>query len=226
MVSGRPLSDETARLFWLGGLIHAGVQSGLGTEDFAHEVPVAGSVASSDGLVSASLSGRIDTLRLNPLEVVELKSIRSKAFDYPLPQPAHVLQVSCYLMFPIECPCNFWPACPVCLGTFKLHPTTARIVYISKDGDKVSEYLVQKDAVLVEAVKEQVLRLEEGYQRYLKDGTLPAPLGKVPLVRKGQVVRYARSGAWGAKGTPKMVPNHRVLYCDYRGTGKCCGDKP
>jgi len=178
--------------------------------EFKHEIPIRGQIVGSDkyGEFEARVSGRIDTLRLNPCEVIEFKTVRSKAFDYNLPQPAHILQVSCYLAFPPD----------------GYDPQSARIVYISKDGDKVGEYLIKKDQNLVDQVRQEIVELEVYYREFLATQALPPALPKVPLVRKGQVVRYVRDSKYGKKGSPKLIDDHRVLYCDYRGTGKCCGD--
>jgi hypothetical protein len=219
-VEGGELSDETARYFWLGKIVHEGIQRGLsaglrarlGADNFLHEVPSRGTIVGTYRGVelTATISGRIDTLRLLPSEVIELKTVRSKAFDYPLPQPAHVLQVSCYLAHhPYGVPA----------------PEVARILYVAKDGDKVSEYVVKKDQRLIDQVNDTLLRQQFNHLHYLQTGELPPPLAKVPLKVKGKIVRYVKSGAWGKAGDVKLTPDHRVLYCDYRETGVCCGKK-
>jgi hypothetical protein len=242
-VDGAPLSDETYRLFWLGNLVHKAVQDGLGDSKYLHEVPIKGTVTGlyrGQGTVPlvAPVSGRIDTLKLGPPfdstdeEIIELKTVRSKAFDYPLPQPAHVLQVQCYLRWPVVCPlCAGSPwgmggakPCLTCLGRGFFEPQQARIVYIAKDGDKLGEYIVQRNQQLIDQIDDHLLRLEDAYQRYLQTGELPQALAKVPFKKKGVIVRYVKSGKWGKKGDPKLVDDHRTLYCDYRGTGVCCGD--
>lgn len=217
-IETNPMSDETARRFWLGNLVHSGVQTGLSgvglparlNIEFKHELPIVGVIKGRDqyGEFEARISGRLDTLRLMPEEVIELKTVKSRAFDYPLPQPDHVLQTQCYLAFP-----------PVGYS-----PQVGRLVYISKDGDKIAEYLIQKDQQMIDEVVNRIVKLEVLYRHWLASGDLPPALPKVPLVMKGKVVLYKRNSKYGQAGHAKLVNDHRVLYCDFRGTGKCCGD--
>lgn len=211
-VPSNPLSDETARNFWLGNVVHEAVQSGLGNIFYRHELPLKGVITGyyNNQLIEATLSGRIDTYRFFPPEIVEFKTVRSKAFNYQLPQDAHVVQMNCYLAYPPE-------GVPA--------PDRGRLIYISKDGDNLGEYIIEKTQEIVDLVNAKVLRLEWLYRRYVETGgELPPPLPKVPLRIGGKNVYYKKSGKWGKAGQIKLTDDHRVLYCDYRGTGMCCGD--
>ena len=234
-VEGNPIDDETARLFWIGDQFHASVQKSVGEQLpglVYHEVRLRDE--------EYKVSGRIDTLRYDPesgeWEVYEYKTVRTRAFEYALPQPAHILQVAIYLTFRADCPeCYDQPVdylsgvCGTC-GNAKVKklplPVRARIVYVGKEDGRLAEFVVETSQGLQDAVKAKLVELESLYQHYLSDGTLPPPLPKQPLMVKGVPQVYVKTGKWGKAGDPKMVPDYRTMWCEYRGTGRCCGDDP
>ena len=224
-VEGNPIDDETARLFWIGDQFHASVQKSVGDMlpgKVFHEVRLRDE--------EYKVSGRIDTLRLDEAgdwEVYEYKTVRTRAFEYALPQPAHILQVAIYLTFRADCPEHQETDCPLCGGDgFLPLPKRARIAYVGKEDGRLAEFVVETSQGLQDAVKAKLVELESLYQKYLSDGTLPPPLPKQPLMVKGVPQAYVKSGKWGKAGDPKMVPDYRTMWCEYRGTGRCCGDDP
>lgn len=133
------------------------------------------------------VSGRADTLTRTAAgtEVVEYKSIDSKAFHYSdLPYESHVAQVASYLAFPSE----FGMA------------DRARIGYIGKTEGRIEEFTVESTPELVEYVKSNFVRLEGLLTKYRETKELPPPLD-VP------------------------AKDYRIRFCDYLGTGVCCGDR-
>ncbi len=226
-VESQPATPETLRKFWMGDRIHDAlkyaVEVGLPGAVW-HEVPVRNE--------EFHVSGKIDTLHhlgLDDYEIFEYKSINSRAFEHRLPIPQHILQVSTYLTFPPSCPEHLGEHfCVLCGGKDVLPkpPIRARLIYWSKDDARIEEFVVTTDVVLSEGVKNVFKRLQEQYEEYKQSGKLPPALAKVPVKdRHGKIVRYARSGKWGKVGNPKLMEPFQVLYCDYRGTGLCCGDK-
>jgi hypothetical protein len=236
---GGEIDDRTARVFWLGDAIHHSLQIGMSAlmpGEVWHEVEVLDT--------EAKVSGRIDTLYTGgPLQVFEYKSIKSLAFAHTLPKEENVDQCHFYLTFRPTCPkccrahdhrfpfphsdvhCDS-PGCDLCEFTGKLAiPETARLFYVSKDGaEDPLEFVIAGSTVSSEKVLAVISRLQGLYQKYEETGELPPPLAKVPKKVKGQIVTYLKSGPWGKKGDPQLVEDWRVAYCDYRGSGLCCGD--
>lgn len=196
-VPGNPFSPETLRNFWLGETVHNGIQSLLDGPDYWHEVGVR--AVYSNG---SEIHGKIDTIYKdinNDYEVVEYKTQRDNAFKYKLPKDNHVLQVACYM------------ALPIVDERFPSPPAIKRgtIVYIGKESGRTEEYIVENTKELREQVYSIFDKLEAEYQKYLRDGSLPKALPK-------QWTTYA--------GKKKLDEPFAVRYCDYRGTGRCCGD--
>lgn len=229
MHSGEPQNphdDRTLRVFWLGQKIHEALQDTFPFVVIGHELSLKNE--------EYKLSGRIDTLaEVDGLrEVIEFKSVNSKKFSYgTLPDQHHILQLGCYLTFPLECPSRgahqsrsngieLIPdeaRCESCkekwadpAGKMPL-PDRGRLIYWSKDDARIEEYVVTPSEELSNAVKEELVRLESLYQAYKSTGSLPSPLpAEIRLVRGKEV----------------EAEDWRVRYCSYRGTGKCCGDAP
>jgi hypothetical protein len=226
-----PKDDISLRRLWLGEKIHDAIKGAHPYEVIGHEVRVRDE--------EYKVSGKMDTLARTPdgyLEVDEYKSISSRSFTYnDLPKPEHVLQVGVYLLFPASCPHEGkeylkkpkgkikgqteWtppPQCPICgaIPVGGIHnklstPDWGRLIYISKDDLRIDEFIIRMDENLEHDIKEKLVRLEELYQRYMKDGTLPDPLPLVPKV---------------VRGKETLAKPWQFRYCDFRGTGKCCGD--
>jgi PD-(D/E)XK nuclease superfamily protein len=195
-VAANAFSPDTLRTFWLGETVHQGIQSLLDGPDFWHEVGV--KAVYENG---SEIHGKIDTIRYidNDYEVVEYKTQRDNAFKYKLPKDNHVLQVACYL------------ALPIVDERFPSPPRLARgtLVYIGKESGRTEEYVVENTKELRDKVYAIFDNLEAHYQKYLRDGSLPPALPK-------QWTTY--------NGKKKLDEPFAVRYCDYRGTGKCCGD--
>lgn len=222
-VEAMPMDSLSLRRFYLGEAIHTALQKANPYAVVGHELRVRNE--------EYKVSGRLDSLSYaedNILEVQEYKSINSRAFSYQdLPKEAHVDQLSVYLMWPATCPAKWHNkeeqgtllemdlGCELCSGSAhepagKLPlPKRGRLIYISKDDLRVEEFLVTLTKEREDRVKSKFLHLEELYQQYLKDGTLPPPL---PLVEKT------------VKGTTKLEMAWQTRYCSYAGTGRCCAD--
>lgn len=207
-----PHDDRTLRLFWLGNQIHSALQTTFPFEVIGHEVPVKNE--------EYMVSGRIDTLARveDVVEVVEFKSVNSKKFNYGLPDEHHVMQLGTYLMFPSiqmentkanyeACPADSHghntrdgincEACGIALGQpYELLPDRGRLVYWSKDDAKMEEFVIKLTPTLEKNIKAEYTRLEALYQDFLK-----------------------------TKALPPAIDDWRVRYCNYAGTGQCCGDK-
>lgn len=215
-VEGNPFDATTLRKFWMGEAIHSAFQ-GFIEENFEQEgvIVLGNEVEVRDN--EFNVAGRIDTLVQveDGIEVWEFKSAASRSFSYgDFPREDHVLQVGVYLTFPATCPaCKERPQllpCNLCGGSGKLPlPVRARLIYFSKDDARIQEYVVVQTPELTAKVKGTLARLEQAYEQYKADGTLPAPL---PMVEKER------------KGVINIEEDWRVRYCEYRGTGRCCGD--
>lgn len=194
-VEAIPFEDRTLRLFWLGNQIHEALQASFPFKVVGHELKFRNE--------EYKVSGRLDTLAEveGILESVEYKSVHDKKFAYGgLPEQSHVFQVGCSLIWPASLPD----------GTLLPLPERGRIVYWSKNDARIEEYIVDASEELSAAVKAEFVRLESLYQRYVADGTLPDAL---PLAQKK------------VRGKTVEVVDWRVNYCNYKGTGNCCGDK-
>lgn len=214
-VPENPKDDRLLRVLWLGDKIHDAVKSIHPFKVVGHELRIRDE--------TYKVSGKMDTLSYLPdgtLEVQEYKSINSMSFTYnDLPKDNHVRQVGMYLLFPPSCPKTnpqLLP-CDQC-GLSGEHgylarPTQGRLIYISKDDLRIDEFIVRLDDKLTKELKGELTRLEEAYQKYVKDGTLPAPLPPETKERKrnGKLVVVTEK-AW------------QTRYCGYKGTGQCCGD--
>lgn len=246
--SGRkknPITDQTALFFWMGHIIHDAVQKAVATRlpgVVWHEVPVWDQVF--------HVSGKLDTLRMVRMpdgslevffEVYEYKGVRTRAFDFDLPQDAHVLQVAIYLTFPAPCPTiefdrfhkvtkphSAGTGCDVCGGAGVLPlPRRARIAYIGKEDGRIETYTVDNTTVLQEAVKAKLLSLQEQYDVFIRTGVMPEKLPKKQVRIKGvpQVYKRANKKTGVKVGDPKVEDDHRTYNCDYKGQGVCCADK-
>lgn len=224
-VESKGFDSETLRRFWMGDIVEVAVREAVESNltVIGHGV----GVRDEDYRVS----GRMDTLILEYGKPVpcEYKSIKSTAFDYPLPQYPHVLQTGTYMEFPATCPGNCHGLCG---GSGRLPvPQSGRLIYWSKDDARIKEFVLVKSATLTEDVRGTLRRLEGLYQDYLAEreahgSKLPPALPLVPVRdKKGQPVVYKRSGPWGKAGDPKLELDFRARNCDYRGTGLCCADE-
>lgn len=182
-VEGKPLDDETLRKFWIGEVLHSAIQKVMSEDSEAgvlgHEVPVRDE--------EYRVSGRADTLSRTGegVEVIEYKTIDSKAYRYgDLPYGSHIQQVAHYLTFPSE---------------YGL-PVRARIAYIGKQDGRIEEFMVEADDDLRDAVRTNLVRLQDLLEKYRSAGEMPPPLE-----------------------APKT--DYRIRFCDYKGTGLCCGDE-
>jgi hypothetical protein len=212
-----PPDDRSLRIFWMGNQIHDALQRHTPFSTIGHELDVKDE--------EYHLSGRVDTLVKTDgvVEVVEFKSLRSDAFQYGLPKPEHILQVGSYLAFPAKLYCDKCDDCQYWhqngidkTGTYSesckehrckgkgwehLSADRARLVYWSKDDARIEEFIIPRTDELTDKVKHELVRLEQLYQAYLKDGSLPDALPETD---------------WRIRG-PKV-------YCDYANSGRCCGD--
>lgn len=246
-VEGNPLDAVTLRKFWMGEAIHSSFQSFIESsfsDEYGVEV-VGNEVEVRDE--EFGVAGRIDTLAKveDGLEVWEYKSAASRSFSYgDFPRDDHILQVGIYLTFRATCQGTTHgvsqgtlmdearsvdPECR-CDGSGKLPlPKRARIIYFSKDDARLLEYVVEPTNELTARVKSTLASLNEAYEQYKADGTLPEPL---PLVikkgRKPSMAAVARAIASGGElpeqEADSLEEDWRVRYCEYRGTGRCCGD--
>lgn len=218
-VQSTPPEDRLLRLFWLGNAIHLSLQETVSKDE---SVKILGHELSYRD-EEYKISGRLDTLALvdGIIEAVEWKSIRSDAFwKKSLPYSHHVLQVSPSLVFPVTCPiCLDKLVCELCEGSKKILPQRARIVYWSKDDAEIKEFVITPTDSSAAEIKQLLRNLEKAYLEYVASATLPPPLQMV------QVGVYKKKGKWGKKGDPIMKPNPLIKYCEYKGTGLCCGDK-
>lgn len=232
-IEGNPFDAITLRKFWMGESIHAAFQ-GLIEKSFDKEgVEVLGNEVEVRDQ-AFSVAGRIDTLVKveGDIEVWEFKSAASRSFSYgDFPREDHILQVGIYLTFPATCQgkhdtslqgkLEFDFGCDHCNasvdeppGKMPL-PQRARLIYFSKDDARTQEFVIEPTPELIGKVKETLARLTEAYEQYKADGTLPDP---IPLVEK-------KAGKWvKANPVPEYTEGWRVKYCEYRGTGRCCGD--
>jgi hypothetical protein len=78
-------------------------------------------------------------------------------------------------------------------------PSRGRIVYIGLPGGRIDEYTIEATPELKAFVKSEYLRLGGLYATYQETGEVPPPLD-----------------------APKT--DFRIKYCEYRTTGRCCGD--
>lgn len=241
--SGRkknPTSDESALFFWIGNVIHDAIQKAVSAKlpgVVWHEVPVKDD--------TFHISGKMDTLRLVKLpddsyevlfEVYEYKSVRTNAFHFKMPFESHVLQVALYLTFPARCPVSgvtgmgalHDPSCGACGGRGVLPlPRRGRIAYIGKEDGMIKAFTVTNSPELREEVYKKLRSLEQQYQAFRKDGTMPDKLGKVPKMIKGveQFYKVGNKKRGVKKGDPMLTDDHRTYNCDYKGQGVCCADK-
>lgn len=212
------LDPITLRKFWVGKELHESLQETLeramkddeSIKFLGHELSIKDD--------EYHIAGKIDTLVQvdGDIEVWEYKTASSRSFSYSdFPKEDNLLQVGVYLSFPVT------PAPPkgvheeqAALFKYPL-PKRARLIYLSKDDARVEEYVITSDyefrgVPLYEAVRNLLTSLEAGFQAFKKDGTLPPP---TPLYVEKKV-----------KGKVELVKNWRVTYCDFLGTGRCCGD--
>ena len=184
-VEGLPYDDRTLRLFWLGSAIHEALQGKFPFEVIGHEVEI--------NATDPAVRGRIDTVaRIGPYtEAVEFKSVNSKKFGYPLPDPTHLLQIGCYLIFPA-----------FASDGQRIKIDRARLVYWSKDDARIEEYIVERTPELEQRVREHILQLEESYQRYGLSGELPQA-----LPRSDWRTRYCKYLGTGKCCGDKVIEN-------------------
>lgn len=242
-VKKNPVTDATALFFWIGHVIHDAVQKAVSARlpgQSWHEL-----VVKSE---KYHVSGKLDTLRMVRakdggtevvFDVFEYKSVRTAAFNFPLPQAAHVLQVALYLTFPVACPMKVHFAqggllataehaneCDACSGSGMLPlPRIGRIAYIGKEDGKIETYTVRQSPELQAEVKKKLRSLDFQFNVFMKTGVMPDKLAKKQIKVKGELQFYKKSGKWGKAGDPKMEDDYRTFNCDYKGSGKCCADK-
>lgn len=210
-VKENPKDDMSLRRLWLGNKIHEAIQEIHPFKVIGHEVRVRND--------EVMVSGKMDTLSITDdgiLEVQEYKSINSRSFSYQdLPKQEHVLQVGIYLLFGSECPDAdklFLTECPTCKSTkshIRMMPTQGRLIYISKDDLRISEFIITMTAAMETAIRSKLADLESAYQKYLAIKELP---DKLPLQKKKIRGKEVTQKAW------------QTRYCGFRGTGQCCGD--
>lgn len=218
-IKAQPFDITTLRKFWMGDAVHDALKEAVeGSLDVVgHELQVRNE--------EFGVSGRIDTLIRTPegLEVIEYKSINSKGFDRPLPQPAHVLQLGVYLTFPAKAQAVYasqeaWiepEQYPV--------PDRGRLVYWSKDDAQIKEYTIQATDQLRGNVKQTLQQLTDYWNAYQADKTLPPVL---PLIQKTDADGEPEFYVIGPKkGQPKTKLDWRISYCEFLGSGYCCGDR-
>lgn len=194
-----PHDDRTLRVFYTGRIVHQAIQDLHPWEVVGHELRVRNE--------EYKVSGKIDSLARLPdgtLEVQEFKTMNSRSFSYAdLPKKEHLYQIGVYLLWPssYEVEPGVWTFHPV--------PDRGRLVYISKDDLRVEEYIVTIGPELEGQIKNKLVSLENAYQKYLVDGSLPTPLMPVEKVSRGK---------------KKIEMAWQTRYCGFRGSGKCCGD--
>jgi hypothetical protein len=235
--SGRkknPTTDETALFFWIGHILHDAVQLAIAKRlpgVIWHEIAVRDD--------TYHVSGKLDSLRLVKMpdgtyepffEVYEYKGVRTRAFDFTLPQDAHVLQVAIYLTFRAPCPSGrvSHGACDICDGSGMLPlPVRGRLAYIGKEDGRIETFTIRNTPELQAAVKAKLLSLQEQYDKFMATGEMPPKLAKKQVKIKGVPQVYKRANAkTGVKvGDPKLEDDHRTYNCDYKGQGVCCADK-
>lgn len=234
-------TDETALFFWIGHIIHDAVQLAVSKRlpgVIWHELAVKDD--------KFHVSGKIDSMRLVRMpdgtyepffEVYEYKGVRTRAFDFTLPQDSHVLQVAIYLTFPAACPNEvkgMLPKAGLCSicgctghhGSLPL-PIRGRLAYIGKEDGRIETFTIKNTPELQAAVKAKLLSLQEQYEKFMKTGEMPPKLAKKQVKIKGVPQVYKRGNAkTGVKvGDPKLEDDHRTYNCDYKGQGVCCADK-
>jgi hypothetical protein len=225
-VKGTPFDVRTLRKFWMGDKVHHELQSAIETElrsrddviFLGHELSIRND--------EFKVAGRLDSLvSVNGvIEAWEYKSTASGSFKYAdLPKKEHKLQLGVYLTFP----CKMQDA----EGWYDVLPQRGRLIYWSKDDALIDEYIVESTPELHEQVKETLGRLEDHYQKYLKDQTLPPVIDLEQAMKKNKKTgKYdepfvylrdykKKDGTVIPKGTKKMIHNFQCI--SKNGTNPC-----
>jgi hypothetical protein len=208
-VAKEELDARTLRVFWMGNRIHDALQTLYRTtlDVVGVEVPFRDE--------RLKVSGRLDMLirGTSGYEAIEFKSVNSNKFKYGnLPERAHVLQVGCYLRWPVFCPlphstkdqlemdygCDFCGKSPNEAGGLGQLPSRGRLIYWSKDDALMEEFVINRTPKIDQSIESEFTHLEELYQAYKATGALPDALPDTD---------------W------------RTRYCGYTGKGQCCADR-
>lgn len=165
--------DRSFRILEMGQIVHDFVQKAILTQyDEAYD-EIKLSIPDLNIVGSADLIVRVG----DEWEVVELKTINSRAFQYgDTPKVEHVMQLQTYMYAIRSNGFTVAGVGPTEDVVFDAAPfkdlTKGRLVYISKDDMKMAEYTIEYSEELARSIVDKVAKLDY----HLKSNTLPERL--------------------------------------------------